>query len=122
MRKRNPSRRDSHGRLPCPPFFGGIRAVAYEALVDSPSAKLPVAFVSDTGSAVQVLGSGTGTEENFVGLTGTDGIDDHPDALTNANWVVNFNYLPSAVPLCGSGSISGFVPIAGAQFQETCLL
>ena len=104
-----------------PPFVAGIRCVAYEATVETPDAKLPVSLVSDTGSVVQVLGGGTGTDENFIGLTGGNGIDDHPNAITNANWLVNFSYLPSEIPACGNGSISGFVPIAGAEFDETCL-
>lgn len=106
-----------------PPFVGGIRMVAYEALLEAPgSTRLPVARVNDTGSVLQVFGGGTGSDENFIGLTGPDGRDDHPNALTNANWGVTFNYNFSASPSCGTGSLSGFVPVAGAEFDETCLL
>jgi hypothetical protein len=109
------------GPCPLPPFSGGIRMVTYEALEDSRSAKLPVAGVIDTGSVFQILGSGTGSDENFIGFTESDGVDDHPNALTNADWSVSFDFRLS-IPVCGTGSQTGFVPIAGAEFDEKCLL
>jgi hypothetical protein len=106
-----------------PPFPGGIRMEANEALFDSPSAKVPVGNVGDFGTLTFVVGPGSGNQETFLGFTDpVTGIDDHPNAQTNANWAVAFDYTPSPIPACGVGTQSGFVPTQGAVFEETCLI
>jgi hypothetical protein len=106
-----------------PNFPGGIRMTALEAPFEAPTATLPVAEVGDFGNLTQVIGPGTGTQQSFgPSFTGANGIDDHPNAQTNANWSVTFDYTSSPIPQCGVGGQSHLVPSGGTEFKATCLL
>ncbi len=105
-----------------PPFPGGIRVTALEAPAEAPSATLGVPEVGDFGNLNLIVGPGNGSEETFVGFTSVNGIDDHPNARTNANWTVTVDYTTSPVPQCGFAAQSHLVPVGGSEFKATCLL
>lgn len=112
-----------------PPFPGGIRMSAEEAPVESQDAQLPVEFVADSGNIRQITGPGRGTAPIFQGLTNLNGVDDHPNAQTNAIWVVVWDFTTSEIPQCGIGQRVEEVPSTlgggaqeGAWFDRVCLL
>jgi len=106
---------------PPPPFPGGIRMVSFEAPAENPSDQSPVDGVADSGQKLSQVGSGNGNMDTFEGYTqGPYGIDDHPLARDNANWQVTWNFATIFSPApCNVGQQTHFVPLGGAEFDET---
>ena len=105
-----------------PPFPGGVRSLADEAMVDSPDNRVGVAGVNDIGTVLSVVGTGNGTLQSFNGFTDDNGIDDHPNARDNANWSDFFNWSFSEEPSCPTTTSTGYIPVGGGEFEKTCLL
>lgn len=102
-----------------PAFTQGIRDIADETLSTIPLDTFPVPNVVDSGTAANG-GSNNGIQ-SFEGVTSSFGIDDHPAAAVQTNWTVIFNY-HSAIPVCGSGTTSNFVPNSGGVFTAVCVV
>jgi hypothetical protein len=100
-----------------PPFPGGIRIVTlqtFQGIFTSPAPG-----VLDAGNLQFVNGAGNGTQTAFSGVTGAFGIDDHPDALTNANWFLQTNYGPFAFNCPPDGQVVN-VPLEGEVATWNC--
>ncbi len=77
--------------------------------VGPPCGGAPLPNVLTSGIVLQVQGPGSGTETFWSGhLTNAFGIDDHPNALTNATWNFSFDASTSPVPACGTGFLPNF--------------
>ena len=100
-----------------PPFPGGIRIVTlqtFQGIFTSPAPG-----VLDAGNANFSNGPGNGTQTAFSGVTGAFGIDDHPSALTNANWFLQTNYGPFAFG-CPPDGRTVDVPLEGEVATWNC--
>lgn len=104
-----------------PAFKSGIRVHTTEALTTSPGASLDVSGVTDVGQLLLARDPHNGSEQAFEGLTGVFGLDDHPNAQTNASWQVSVDY-SRVIFECGTGHIVEDVPIGGAIVVATCFL
>jgi|SRR5579859_935522 len=103
-----------------PTFQSGIRVEAMEGLQVSPSNLFPVPNMPDEGSLINVVGSGTGTQTSFAGQTNANGIDDHLNAVTNANWDISVDLEPLDLR-CGIQEGEPYVPSQGLVFEAYCL-
>jgi hypothetical protein len=100
-----------------PPFPGGIRIVTIQTFQGIfPS---PAPGVLDAGQEIFIIGPGTGTQTSFSGATGPFGIDDHPDAMTNAHWFLQTNYGPFAAN-CPPDGRDVDVPAGGEVATWNC--
>jgi len=81
--------------------------------------------VSTSGSMLSIVGNSacTGSGTTFSGTTafGT-GLNDNFAVRMNANWTVAWGYQNTAFSSCGVNSGQGFVPDAGAVFNNVCSL
>ncbi len=84
--------------------------------------KLPVSGVVDSGNLVKIDGPGNGAQTAFEGVTaGRFAIDDHRNALDNADWTITVSY-GQVLPQCPPATTATFVPPGGAQFVAVCFM
>ncbi len=99
-------------------FLGGIRCEAIEFLEIDPGFSKPVPGMPDEGSLLNIVGTGTGTAVTFSGQTDANGIDDHPNAQTNANWDISGMQTLDLRCRVEEGQV--YVPAVGGIFQAFC--
>lgn len=102
------------------PPYCGIQMQAEVSLANQGA--IAVMSAQDTGSLTQDFGpSGcSGASTSFNGFTNARGIDEHPEAKTNANWNVGWSYLLTPFSNCGIAAASGGVPSTGSTFVDVC--
>lgn len=104
-----------------PEFPGGIRMAAFEALVVAPTSRFPVTGAADSGQMLVQFPGGTGSQTFFLGSTNLFGIDDHPNAITNASWQLTLD-IGVVIPPCPPATRIRDVPVQGLIQEITCLL
>lgn len=105
-----------------PAFAGGIRVTVAEALLETPDAQVPVESAFDAGTLTSTIGPGVGTATSFSGFTDLNGVDDHVNAQTNANWNISVNFFSSDAPNCPSATVNHSFPIGGGEEHFVCLV
>jgi len=112
-----------------PAFPGGIRNITWVGLATDPTDQTPLGGVNDSGSLdyVNPTGGSSGTDESFSGYTDSaNGIDDHPDAVTNSVWTLQMDW-SLAEPDCNTVAnliLEPDAPVAsgGSIFEWHCLM
>lgn len=115
------------GCIPAPPAFTtGIRiTMDYRQAGVGGGGGVPVVGGVDSGNMQQPPlgppGPGAQTDNAFIGSTNEFGIDDHPNARTNAVWTLTANF-QRALPQCGVPAVETIqVPPDGAIAPAHCI-
>lgn len=101
-------------------FHGGIRVEAQEGIVSPGGVALfPMPAVPNRGRLlIRRSNLSAGTDSVFMGLTNAAGINDYPNAITDAQWSVGVG--PSPAPSCLANAFVEEVPLQGGHFVYFC--
>jgi hypothetical protein len=104
-----------------PGFQGGIRIRATTGTIEDPFDVFRVQGAIDSGNLVAAHGGGSGTQTFWTdGSTDSSGIDDHPNAVTDADWTTTVSFVV-AVPECGVDTAPDYVGPNGKIIEHFCV-
>lgn len=112
----------------CPPNLelkGGIITETFIAPQDELWLQTPQGGVNDTGEFLGYLSGGhqNGSEQSFNGTTDYTGIDDHPNAVDDAEWDLETDYTAATGGVCLSSAMYQItVPTGGLTQPWICEL
>ena len=108
-------------------FQGGIRVQTFEAPEESPTTGngITIGGVEDNGEWIywlQTAQQSKGTQYSFAGVTGFNGIDDHPNAADDSVWQIGTDFTAATGGECTDidGTVS--IPSGGKVVTVACLL
>jgi hypothetical protein len=103
-----------------PAFPGGVRVKTVESISSVGNSQFPVPGVSFTGDATGSVGpNNTGTQQYIDGTTGSGGLKDFPQALTDVSWNVAMDW-SEAIPQCPPTVGQFYVPGTGGEILGNC--
>ena len=103
-----------------PAFPGGVRVKTVESINGIGNSQFPVPGVSFTGDATGSVGpNNTGTQHVIDGVTGSGGLSDFPQALTDVTWNVAMDW-SEAIPQCPQTVGQFYIAGTGGELLGNC--
>jgi hypothetical protein len=82
------------------PFESGIRMITDEQTLETPGVTFPISMAAVYGVLIVTLGPPSGSQSQFAGYTGSNGVADFPQANSNAEWQLAAQFEASSAPVC----------------------